>query len=91
MAWRKHKNIFSIFRNTLIKFRSYSLPSACESNENIVVSSSWRIVSSVCVQRFPTISRAKTQLEQQFHDLQVLLIANYSQLLFFIMEKVCTS
>jgi large subunit ribosomal protein L46 len=58
-----------------------------ESNENIVVSSSWRIVSSVCVQRFPTISRAKTQLEQQFHDLQVDFRMKKSRLSEFELEE----
>ena len=47
----------------------------------------WRTVVGMCVQRFPTLSRAKTDLEQQFEELQMVIRAEKSRLSDFELEE----
>ena len=47
----------------------------------------WRIVVGVCVQRFPTLSRAKTDLEQQFEEMQMVIRTERSRLSDFELEE----
>lgn len=47
----------------------------------------WRTVVGVCVQRFPTLSRAKTDLEQQFEELQMVIRTERSRLSDFELEE----
>lgn len=47
----------------------------------------WRTVVGVCVQRFPMLSRAKTDLEQQFEELQIVIRTERSRLSDFELEE----
>lgn len=51
------------------------------------VSNHWRIVSAVCVQRFPSICRVKTSLEKEFYDMQIRLQIQKSRLSDFEVEE----
>ena len=41
----------------------------------------------VCVQRFPTLSRAKTDLEQRFEEMQMVIRTERSRLSDFELEE----
>ena len=63
--------------DTVTEMQSDSKPMGCP----------WRIVVGVCVQRFPTLSRAKTDLEQQFEEMQMVIRTERSRLSDFELEE----
>ena len=47
----------------------------------------WRVVAGVCIQRFPTLTPDKTDLEQRFEEMQSVMRVERSRLSDFELEE----